>query len=82
MEALYVICNIFLLIVAIGLVVVVLMQDGNTQGLGSISGGAETFLGKNKARGIDAKLKLITKAGAAAFVVLAMVMTWLSSFIG
>ena len=81
MEALYVICNIILFVVAIALVVIVLMQDGNTQGLGSIAGGAETFLGKNKASTLDGKLKTYTKIGAVVFIVLALVMTLLSSFI-
>lgn len=79
MQALYIIANVFLLIAAVVLVVAVLMQDGNSQGIGAVSGGAETFFGKTKARGIDEKLKLITKITAAVFIVLAIVMTALSS---
>ena len=82
MEVIYVIANVFLLAVAAILVVVVLMQDGNSQGLGAISGGAETFFCKSKARGIDGKLKLITKVSASVFIVLAIIMTALSSHIG
>lgn len=74
MEALLVIIHIFLVLVAIVLVVAVLMQQGNTAGLGAIGGGAETFLGKNKARSYEGKLELITKVCAAAFVVLAILM--------
>lgn len=81
MEVMYIIANVFLLIAAVILVVVVLMQDGNSQGLGSIAGGAETFFGKSKARGIDGKLKLITKITACVFIVLAILMTALSSHI-
>ena len=79
MDVLYIIANVFLLAVAVILVVVVLMQDGNSQGLGAVSGGAETFFGKSKARSIDGKLKLITKVAAVVFIVLAIVMTALSS---
>lgn len=79
MQALYIIANVFLLIAAVVLVVAVLMQDGNSQGIGAVSGGAETFFGKTKARGIDEKLKLITKITAGVFIVLAIVMTALSS---
>ena len=79
MQALYIIANVFLLIAAGVLVVAVLMQDGNSQGIGAVSGGAETFFGKTKARGIDEKLKLITKITAVVFIVLAIVMTALSS---
>ena len=81
MQALYIIANVFLLIAAVVLVVAVLMQDGNSQGIGAVSGGAETFFGKTKARGIDEKLKLITKVAAVVFIVLAIVMTALSSHI-
>ena len=79
MQALYIIANVFLLIAAVVLVVAVLMQDGNSQGIGAVSGGAETFFGKTKASGIDEKLKLITKITAVVFIVLAIVMTALSS---
>ena len=70
-----VIIQIFLIISAIVLIVSVLMQQGNSAGLGEIGGGAETFLGKNKAKSYEGKLELITKVSAAAFVVLAILMT-------
>ncbi len=73
MQVLSVIVHILLILVAIVLIVAVLMQQGNSAGLGAISGGAETFLGKNKAKSIEGKLALITKASAAAFVVLAII---------
>ena len=67
------IVHILLILVAILLIVAVLMQQGNSAGLGAISGGAETFLGKNKAKSVEGKLALITKASAAAFVILAII---------
>lgn len=73
MAVLSVIVHILLILVAIVLIVAVLMQQGNSAGLGAISGGAETFLGKNKAKSFEGKLALITKASAAAFVVLAII---------
>ena len=75
MAALLVIIQIFLIITALVLIVSVLMQQGNTAGLGSIGGGAETFLGKNKAKSYEGKLELATKVSAAVFVVLAILMT-------
>ena len=36
MQALYIIANVFLLIAAVVLVVAVLMQDGNSQGIGAV----------------------------------------------
>ena len=72
MEVLSVIIHIFLIIIAIVLIAAVLLQQGNSAGLGSIGGGAETFLGKNKAKSYEGKLELITKVCAAAFVVLSI----------
>ena len=56
MEALLVIIHIFLIITALVLVAAVLMQEGNSQGLGAIGGAAETFLGKNKSKSLEGKL--------------------------
>ena len=70
--------EILLLIAALGLIVFVLMQDSDENGMSAISGGAaETFFGKNKAKGLDAKLALITKILAGAFVVLAIVVMFI-----
>ena len=74
MEVVKNLLNIILVIDALVLVVVVLMQEGNSQGLGSIAGGAETFLGKNKARGLEGKLLIITKICAGVFILLALLM--------
>ena len=68
-----VLVHILLIIAALVLIAAVLMQQGNSAGLGAIAGGAETFFGKNKAKGFEGKLALITKVCAAAFVVLAII---------
>ena len=62
-----------LVISALVMIVTVLLQQGQTQGLGAIAGGAETFFGKNKARSVEGKLALITKISAGAFVVMALI---------
>ncbi len=65
-------------ILCVGLVIVVLFQNSKQQGLsGAIAGTAETFFGKNKGRTIDAKLKKWTAIGAAAFLVLSLVLAFL-----
>ena len=74
MDALLVVINVFLILSALVLIVSVLMQQGRTQGLGAISGGAETFLGKNKAKSYEGKRELCTKISAAVFIVLAILM--------
>jgi preprotein translocase subunit SecG len=55
------IVGILLMISAIVMIVSVLMQSSERTGLGAVSGAAETFFGKSKARGMNAKLALITK---------------------
>jgi len=71
--------NILLILASILLIVVVLMQEGNKQGLGVIGGAAETFLGKNKAKSYEGKLLTITRILAAVFVVLAIFATWMNA---
>ena len=66
--------GILLIIVCLIMIVTVLLQSSETNGLGAIGGAAETFFGKNKAKGMEAKLALITKISAIVFVVLAIVM--------
>ena len=55
------------------MIFVVLLQPGNTSGLGAIGGGAETFLGKNKAKTLEGKMKRLTVIVAIAFAVFAIV---------
>ena len=66
--------GILLIIVCLIMIVTVLLQSSETNGLGAIGGAAETFFGKNKAKGMEAKLALVTESAAAAFVVLAVLM--------
>lgn len=62
--------NVFHIIFAISIIVIVLLQSGKSAGLsGSIAGGAETFFGKNKGRTIDALLSKYTAFAAIAFLV-------------
>lgn len=75
MGALSVILDIILILISIVLIIAVLMQEGQKQGLGAIAGGADTFFGKGKAKGIDAKLAKITKIAAIVFIVLAIATT-------
>ena len=79
MSALSIIIDVVLILISIVLIVAVLMQQGQRQGLGAIGGGAETFFGKNKANSAEGKLKLITKIAAAVFIVLAIVATIITS---
>ncbi len=66
--------TVVFVIVAIILTIVVLMQEGKSAGLGTISGAADTYWGKNKGRSMEGKLETLTKVLAAAFIVLAVVL--------
>lgn len=62
--------------VIIGVVIsaIILMQEGNTQGLGSIGGMAESYWGKNKGRSMEGNLEKFTKYGTVVFMILALVL--------
>lgn len=75
MEALRVIFTVIQLIAALVLILVVTLQSGKNAGLGSAFGGnSDSFLAKNKAVTLDAKLARLTKWVAVAFVVLTLVL--------
>lgn len=62
--------GILLLLIAVVLIVVVLMQEGNSRGLGAISGGADTFFGKQKGKSMAGMLVKATVVLAILFVIL------------
>ena len=74
MEALRVVINIIFRLVCVALTVLVLMQEGKSAGLGSISGAAETYWGRNKGRSMEGMLVKITKILAVFFMLLAVVL--------
>lgn len=67
--------TILQLICGLAVIVVVLSQSGKSAGLsGAIGGAADSFLSKNKAKTVDAKLARATKWIGAAFIVLTLVL--------
>lgn len=75
MQVLTIILTVLQLLSGLAVTVVVLMQSGKSAGLsGAISGGAETFLSKGKAKTWDAKLAKATKWFALAFVLLTLLL--------
>ena len=58
---------------SLALVAIVMLQSGKSAGLsGAISGAADTFLSKNKAKSVDAKLAKMTKWVAILWVLLTL----------
>lgn len=72
MEALRTILTIVFIIVCVALVVLVLMQEGKSEGLGSISGAAESYWGKNKGRSMEGRMVKITRVLVILFMLLAV----------
>ena len=81
MTALDYVIGALVLVVSIIVVAVVLLQQGHRSGInGAISGAADTFLSKTKARTADAQLARITKYIAIAFFVLVLVANVIAAF--
>ena len=74
MAVLRTILTVIFVIICIALTVLVLMQEGKSQGLGSISGMADTYWGKNKGRSMEGTLEKFTTFAAVAFMVIAIVL--------
>lgn len=68
---LQVLCGLFV-------IAVVLIQSGKSAGLsGAIGGVADSFMSKNKAKSVDAKLARATKWVGAVFIVLTLILNML-----
>ena len=72
MGALRLILTILFILDCLVLTVVVLMQEGKSQGLGAIAGAAESYWGKNKGRSMEGALVKITRVLAVGFILLAI----------
>ena len=65
-----VIALIVMAICAIFVILVVMFQPGNTSGIGALGGQTETFLGKNKSKTFEHKMKKLTVVSGIVFGVL------------
>ena len=57
-------------LVCIALTLLVLAQNGKSEGLGAMAGSSDTFFGMNKGRSLDAKLQKLTVVFAVVFFLL------------
>ena len=74
MGILRIVLTVVFVLVSIALVVLVLMQEGKSAGLGAIAGAAETYWGKNKGRSMEGTLVRLKTFIAAAFILLAVIL--------
>ena len=69
-----IILTIVFVLICIALTVIVLLQEGKSQGLGAIGGIADSYWGKNKGRSMEGTLEKFTKFAAVAVLLLALVL--------
>ncbi len=75
MQAIRLILTLIYVAVCIGLIVIVLMQEGKSAGLtGAINGVADTYWGKNKGRSMEGAMNKITKYLALTFIVISVLL--------
>ncbi|MCI8895468.1 MAG: preprotein translocase subunit SecG [Lachnospiraceae bacterium] len=74
MVVLKTILTVVFIIICIALTVIVLMQEGKQQGLGSIGGMADTYWGKNKGRSMEGMLVKLTTVLVVLFLVISAIM--------
>ena len=65
---------IIFFLLGVALSAIILMQEGKSEGLGAISGMADTYWGKNRGRSIEGGLEKFTKIAAVLFFVVALVL--------
>ena len=67
------ILTIVQVVLCVAVIAIVMLQSGKSAGLsGAISGAADTFLSKNKAKSVDAKLAKMTKWVAIVWILLTL----------
>lgn len=74
MDTLRMVLTIVLLLDSIVMAILVLMQEGKSEGLGAIAGAADTYWGKNKARSMEGKLAKFTFFCGVLFFVISIVL--------
>ena len=74
MDILKTVLTIIFVIDCIALACIILLQEGKSAGLGTISGAADTYWGHNKGRSMEGALVKATRVVAVLFMVLAIVL--------
>ncbi len=71
---------VIMAICAIFVILVVMFQPGNSSGVGALGGQTETFLGKNKSKTFEHRMRKLTIISSVIFVVLCIVFTIVAFF--
>ena len=75
-----IIAVVIMAICALFIILVVLFQPGNSSGVGALGGQTETFLGKNKGKTFEHKMKKLTVVSGVVFAVLCVVFAIVAFF--
>ncbi|MBQ6727566.1 MAG: preprotein translocase subunit SecG [Clostridia bacterium] len=67
-------------ICALFIILVVMFQPGNSSGVSALGGTTETFLGKNKSKTFEHKMKLYTVISGIVFTILAITFAIIAFF--
>ena len=70
---------IVMAVCALFIILVVLFQPGNSSGVGALGGQTETFLGKNKSKTFEHRMKKLTVISGIVFGVLCLAFAIISS---
>ena len=74
MAVLKTILTILLVLICIVLTVLILMQEGKSNGLGAIAGSSDTYWSKNKGRSMEGMLVKVTRILVIVFMILSRVL--------
>lgn len=73
---------IIMALCALFLILVILFQPGNSSGVSALGGQTETFLGKNKSKTFEHKMKILTVITSIIFAVLCIVFVIITKIFG
>ena len=83
MSVIQIILTVIYVLLGVAISIVVLMQEGKSNGLGSAIGGmADSYWSKNKGRSMEGALEQFTRYGAFVFMVITLILNVLLERMG
>lgn len=83
MSVIQIILTVIYVLLGVAISIVVLMQEGKSNGLGSAIGGmADSYWSKNKGRSMEGALEHFTRYGAIVFMVITLILNVLLEHMG
>ncbi len=83
MSVIQIILTVIYVLLGVAISIVILMQEGKSNGLGSAIGGmADSYWSKNKGRSMEGALEHFTRYGAIVFMVITLILNVLLEHMG